>query len=222
MSEPNEIAPDFWHWTAPHPEWSPDEVWQEAVSSYAAALDDYLLLFDPLAVPADILEMGQDRQTVIVLTCPWHERDTEQLVDDLGASVYAPAPDSADDLIEKFGITREQAGDGSPDLAWLRARPDVSWHRYGHGDELLAGIVVFAGREHNDMVLWLPEHRALLSGDTLVDFGDGFGIASWLRADVTRDEVVERLAPLLDMPVEHMLTTHGGPVDSALLPGALA
>ena len=35
--------------------------------------------------------------------------------------VFTPRPDTAEDLMEKFGITAEQAGDGSPDLAWLRS-----------------------------------------------------------------------------------------------------
>jgi hypothetical protein len=35
--------------------------------------------------------------------------------------VFAPRPDTAQDLIDKFGITTEQAGDGSPDLQWLRS-----------------------------------------------------------------------------------------------------
>jgi hypothetical protein len=57
----------------------------------------------------------------VVLTAPWHERDTRSLVERLAPPVFAPPPDSAEDLMQKFGITAEQAGDGSPDLVWLRA-----------------------------------------------------------------------------------------------------
>jgi hypothetical protein len=35
-----------------------------------------LLLFDPMDVPSEIEELAADREPVVVLTCPWHERDT--------------------------------------------------------------------------------------------------------------------------------------------------
>jgi hypothetical protein len=72
------------------------------------------------------------RAPVIVLTAPWHERDTRELFAHLGTTVFAPPPDTARDLIDKYGITAEQAGDGSPDLRRLRDDPRVRW--YGAGD----------------------------------------------------------------------------------------
>lgn len=217
-----EIRPGLWHWKAPHPAWTPDNRWPREVSSYASDDGSRLLLFDPLAVPAEILKLAADRETVIVLTCPWHERDTRGLVERLGLPVYAPPPDSAQDLMEKFGVTAEQAGDGSPDLAWLLSGHAAEWHPYEGGDRLPLDIEAFVGREHNDMVLWIPSFGTVISGDTLVDFGDGFGIAAWLRAGVTRQQVVERLRPLLGLPVEHVLATHGEPTDRAALEGALS
>jgi len=63
----------------------------------------------------------------------------------------------------------------------------------------------------------------VISGDTLADFGQGLGIQDeWLRGNVTRGEVVDRLTPLLDLPVEHVLAAHGGPHDRAALERALA
>jgi hypothetical protein len=49
-----------------------------------------------------------------VLTAPWHERDAQRLVERLGVPVYTPLPDTAEDLMRQYGITAEQAGDGSP------------------------------------------------------------------------------------------------------------
>ena len=37
-------------------------------------------------------------------------------------------------------------------------------------------------REHNDLELWIPAHRAVVFGDALVDFGAGFGFNHWLKA----------------------------------------
>jgi hypothetical protein len=53
------------------------------------------LLFDPLAVPSEIEALASERETAIVLTAPWHERDAESLVERLGVPVYTPLPDSA-------------------------------------------------------------------------------------------------------------------------------
>jgi hypothetical protein len=149
-----ELQGRLWHWQASHPGWTPDEPWSQKVSSYA--LDDgaHLLLFDPLAVPGELLELAAHREPVIVLTAPWHERDTQQLVDLLGAPVFTPPPDTADDLMRKYGATPEQAGDGSPDLRWLRAGGgDARW--YGAGDRLPIGVEAFPGREDNDLLLWV-------------------------------------------------------------------
>jgi hypothetical protein len=64
---------------------------------------------------------------------------------------------------------------------------------------------------------------ALVSGDTLVDFGRGLEINErWLRPGVTREEIAQGLRPLLDLPVEHVLATHGGPTNRAALERALA
>lgn len=218
-----EIASGLWHWEAPHPDWSPDEPWGPAVSSYSIDEGERLLLFDPIAPPSEIRERAAECRTVIVLTCPWHERDTQRLVERFGAALYAPRPDTAEDLMQKYGVTAEQAGDGSPDLAWLRTGDAPAWHAYGVGNGLPAGAEVFPGREHNDLVLWVPSHGTVIAGDTLVDFGDGLEInKEWLREGVTRAQVVEGFRPLLDRPVEHVLATHGGPTDIAALERALS
>ena len=208
-----ELQSGLWHWQAPHPGWTPDEPWQQAVSSYAIDDGTRLLFFDPLSVPDELLELASEREPAIVLTAPWHERDTRTLVEERGFPLFTPPPDTAQDLIDKYGITAEQAGDGSPDLNWLRDRD------FGR---LPDGIEAFAGREPNDLVLWVEDRRAVVAGDTLADFGDGLAINErWLRDAVKREEVVSRLRPLLDRPVELVLPAHGEPTDRAALERAL-
>src|SRR4029450_10148080 len=110
---------------------------------------------------------------------------------------------------------------GSPDLRWLReGGGDARW--YAAGDRVPIGIEAFEGREHNDLVLWVDRVGAVISGDTLADFGRGLGIADWLRAGVTREAVAERLRPLLERPVEVVLPAHGAPTDRATLERALS
>ena len=217
-----ELQAGVWHWATRHPEWTSSEPWGPEVSSYAIDDGERLLLFDPLAVPDALLALAGEREPVIVLTAPWHERDTQALVERLDVAVFAPPPDTAQDLIDKYGITAEQAGDGSPDLAWLRSGGGNA-HWYGAGDRLPIGVEAYAGREHNDLVLWVARVHAVVAGDSLADFGSGLAIQEqWLRKGVTREQVVEGLRPLLALPVEIVLTAHGAPTDRAALERALS
>lgn len=218
-----EVAPGIWHWQGVHPQWRESEPWDPCVSSYAIDDGARLLVFDPIAPPSELFDLAGGRETTVVLTSPWHERDMQTLVERLDLPVYAPRPDSAQDLVDKFGITLEQAGDGSPDLVWLRAEAPDNWRPTTVDGPLPAGIEAFEGREPNDLVLWVESHRAVVAGDTLADFGNGVEVsARWLREGVTWESRAERLRPLLSKPVEHVLPTHGQPTDRPALARALA
>lgn len=56
-----EITTGCWHWNAPHPDWTPDELWDQAVSSYAIDDGERVLLFDPIDPPAEILDLTTNR-----------------------------------------------------------------------------------------------------------------------------------------------------------------
>lgn len=219
-----ELGPGLWHWQAPHPEWGPDEWWPQVVSSYAIDDGARLLLFDPLALPSEVEELVSQRETAIVLTAPWHERDTQTLVERYGLRVYTPLPDTAEQLMEQFGLTAEQAGEGSPDLRWLLSENAGKAHPYTAGDRLPFGVEAFPGHKHNDLVLWVEGHRAIVAGDTFVDFGHGFELNErWLQftEGVTREQLADRMRPLLELPIERVLLTHGAPSDRAALERAL-
>ena len=216
-----ELRTGLWHWEAPHPDWPgpENEALRErlagtaetpsqtgVVSSYAIDNGDQLLLFDPLAVPTEIVELAASRRPAIVLTCPWHERDAPSLAEQLGARVFVPPPD-----------------EGSPDVAWLQGEDAVEWHLFSAGDRLPFGVEAFPGREPNDVVLWVESHQAVIAGDTLVDFGQGLEIPpEWVPDGLTPEQVAEALRPLLERPVEHVLATHGGPGDRSALERALS
>jgi glyoxylase-like metal-dependent hydrolase (beta-lactamase superfamily II) len=218
-----ELRTGLWHWQASHPGWRSSEPWDQNVSSYAIDDDERLLLFDPLGVPSEIEALAAERETAIVLTCPWHERDTQRLVAQLGVPVFTPLPDSAQYLMDTYGITAEQAGDGSPDLVWLFREENGEARPYAPGDRLPFGADVFPGHKPNDTVHWVESQRAVISGDTLVDFGQGLEINErWLRPGVTREAIAEPLRPLLELPVEYVLATHGVPTDRAALERALS
>ena len=199
-----EIAPGLWHWQAPHPEWD-DSVWPQLVSSYAIDDGERLLLFDPIAPPDELLTVAAGREPVVVLTSPWHERDTRDLVEKHNPPVFVTDP-----------------GEGSPDVEWLLSGEAGEPHLYSAGGVLPPAVeAAFPGREPNDTVLWVPSRGAVIAGDTLVDFGDGLKIHEpWLSTP--REQIVEQLSPLLGLPVELVLATHGGPHDRGALHRALA
>ena len=208
-----ELRPGVWHWQSPHPDWNEEEWWPELVSSYGIELGDDFLLFDPLSVPDELRE----RATAVVLTAPYHERDARRL----GLPVHTPPADTWQDWVEKFGVDPDRVrGMESDDLAWLRAG-EGEGHFHGPGAWPF-GINAYAGREDNDLILWLPSINAIVTGDSLSDFGDGLDIQLGGRKHVTRDDVVRRLRPLLDLPVELVLPAHGEPTDRAALERVLS
>lgn len=219
------IRPGVWHWQAPHPDWTEDQWWPQIVSSYAISVGPRLLLFDPVAVPGEILGMAAGGEPMVVLSAPWHERDARGLVERLEAPVYAPAPDTADDLVAKYGITHDQIPEGwhSTDLEWLVVDGVGKAHLFGAGDRLEIGVEAFPGRSHNDLVLWVQSAGALICGDALADFGRGFEVPPEVEQHGTpREQVIEGLRPLLELPVEVVLPAHGAPTDRAALERALS
>jgi glyoxylase-like metal-dependent hydrolase (beta-lactamase superfamily II) len=194
----DEVKPGVWHWQARHPDWKPGEDWGELVSSYAIEDDRRLLLFDPLDLPSELDDRAALRETTIVLTCPWHRRDAVELAARLNATLYVPPPD-----------------EGDPDPV-----PGIVFRA---GDRLPVGVEAFDGLEPNDVVLWVEGHRVVVSGDTLIDRGNGLELPSdWLREGATVEEIADRLHPLLELPVEYVLATHGGPTDREALESALS
>ena len=129
------------------------------------------VLFDPLAPPRELEELAAEREAAIVLTCPWHERDSRSLVERLGTPVYTAPPDSAQYLMDTYGISAERAGDGSPDVVWLLKEGIGEARLYAAGDRLDVGAEAFPGHKPNDLVLWIESHGAVIAGDTLADLG---------------------------------------------------
>jgi glyoxylase-like metal-dependent hydrolase (beta-lactamase superfamily II) len=195
----------MWHWQAPHPEWNARGAdWGKVVSSYAIEDGEQLLLFDPLAVPSELEERAAERETVIVLTCPWHRRDAPALAERLGWPIYVPPPDPPD--------------------------PDpVEGQVFTAGERLSIGVQAFPGMEPNDLALWIESRKALVTGDTLIDRGKGIEFPrDWAsqgaiaERGLSPEQIFEGLKPLLELPVEVVLPTHGEPTDRAALERALS
>ena len=77
--------------------------------------------------------------------------------------------------------------------------------------------------EPNDLVLWVESRRAIVVGDTLIDRGKGLEFpVDWANKGVPPEQILESLRPLLELPVELVLPTHGAPADRAALERALS
>jgi glyoxylase-like metal-dependent hydrolase (beta-lactamase superfamily II) len=87
-------------------------------------------------------------------------------------------------------------------------------------DGLPGGIRAFPTARAAEAVYWLPEQRAVVVGDVLLGAGAKPGATDdplrlcpegWLGKR-THADLRASLRPLLDLPVEHVLVSHGAPV----------
>ena len=184
---PVEVIPGLFRWTAPHPDWKSD------------------------AAP----ESGDD----------W-----EQMV---GCALYE-VPEALVLIDPLIPATEREAF-----LAWLDDRvagravsvlTTIRWHRRDR--ELLAarydanssrawnavpsGVTPKPLRGAGETMFWLPDVAALVCGDRLLgdpDAGARLCPESWLsRVRVDRAGLAEIMRPLLELPIERLLLSHGDPV----------
>lgn len=203
-----EIREHLWRWELPHPEWTPEEGadggWDPVVASYAALAAKQFLVIDPLAPPEgeeaerfwralddDVQHHGPP---AVLLTIFWHTRSTGAILDRYpGASVWVHGP-----IAHRFA---ERTRFTDP---------------YEIGDALPGGVVAFeTGRTSREVMLWLPSHNALVAGDVLLGAHDGAARLcppSWLHG-TSAENVCAALTPVLDLPVELLLLTHGAAIE---------
>jgi hypothetical protein len=81
------------------------------------------------------------------------------------------------------------------------------------GDDLPGGIHAVQTARVSEVVYWLPEQRAVVAGDVLLGSPLRLCPESWL-GKATHDDLRESLRPLLELPVERVLVSHGEPVSS--------
>jgi hypothetical protein len=179
-----EVAPRLRRWTAFHPEW------EEEVGALAVDTDDGVVLIDPIDAPEELRDPDH-----VLLTVYWHGRGTAQLgARRVWASTRSTRP------LENRGIAVTDA--------------------FSAGADLPGGIRAFQTARAAEVVFWLPEQRAVAVGDVLLGAGakpratdDALRLCPerWL-GKATHEELRESLRPLLELPVEHVLVSHGEPV----------
>jgi len=188
-----EVRPGLYRWTAEHPEAQPDAEpgspadWGPDVGSVAYAALDALVLIDPL-VPPDRGDVQQELDALV--------RRHGQRVAILTTLQFHSR--SRQRLAERYGASTSRAKKTLP-----------------------GGVETVPVRGAGETMVWLPEQRALITGDRLLgDDRGGLRLCpeSWLRylpSKMDHPELREALRPLLDLPVEMVLVSHGEPVLSA-------
>jgi glyoxylase-like metal-dependent hydrolase (beta-lactamase superfamily II) len=203
------IAPGLWRWTGYH------EEWKEDVGSVYCETPDGVVLIDPIVPPEDSKRFWDalDRDVAsaggtvhVLVTVFWHTRSSAAIVERYSARVWAPSRG-------RLAIAR---------------RAGTVTDSFRRNDPLPGGIGAFETARANEVVYWLPEYRALVPGDVLLgDRKGGIRLCpeSWLSERTGRAELAASLRPLLELPVEQVLLSHGDPVLSdghAALAAALA
>ena len=100
---------------------------------------------------------------------------------------------------------------------WHRRSADECVERYGAHvfarDEEPPGDVERVRTYYDEEVAyWIPRHSALVVGDAFLA-ERGFQLQDeWLPPGLSAEQMREGLRPLLDLPIRHVLVTHGDPV----------
>lgn len=216
MPTPIELAPGLWSWAARHPEWHPGSFGAEVVG-FAALGDEgrLLTLIDPLLPPQrqdsdgvhSLIDASGAERLAILITIPYHVRSTEPLWERYRASHQVS--------IHAHSAARKRLGASAQ--AFEPIEP---------GAGLPGGATAFAigkPRRH-EQPLHLPDHDALVFGDTVV--GVGGELRVWTQRDVDekvlafhRERFNPTLEPLVELGVGRALMTHG---PSILSEGAAA
>jgi len=203
-----QIAPEIYRWTAPHPEWRSSV---EEVVSYALVDGGALAFVDPLLpseddarrapLLADIDEMiGKARRLELLVTIPYHTRSAETLYERYSRTVPTLIWGHAG---VKKRLTR---------LAPLEVIPQSAT---GEAAEIADGAVLaytIGKPRRAEYPLYFPRLRAVAFGDAVV--GAQGGLRFWNQSSGTgaawyRDVFAPTLRPLAERDIEYVLVTHG-------------
>ena len=180
-----DLGAGLWRWTAVHP---------DAEEAPAPG--------SPADWPADV-------GSVAYLT-----GDTLVLIDPLVPDDLWPELD---------GLARDRRVVTVTTLSFHRRSRDEVVKRYGASTSrarrsLPSNVIPIPLRRAGETMFWLPDVGTLVSGDRLLgDETGGLRVCpdSWLRylsPRLTGAELRVLLSPLLDLPIERVLTSHGEPV----------
>jgi len=186
-SEQVEIVPGLVRWTAPHPGWSPTA--EPGSSSDWGQMVGSVLYEQPEVVTLiDPLLPAQGREAFL----RWLDGRVNGRPVSILTTIHWHRRDR-EELAERYRPNTTRAWNAIP--AGVKPRP-----LRGAGETLF----------------WLPAVSTLVAGDRLIVV-EGVGLRlcpqSWLEdVHVNRPGLAEVLGPLLELPIERVLVSHGEPV----------
>ena len=190
-----EILEGVWRFEALHPELTEDEEegWDPIVSWWAVSTPVGLVLIDPLIDDwgaVDELVEANGGCAGILRTCHWHQRSIAEAAPRYHAEVWAaPHP---------------------PERDWASFDRDLSDRQ-----ELCDRIVILEMERDDEVALWLPVQRVLMFGDAMLRGGGGRlqpCPPSWTQPEGGHERLLSLLRELNELPVEHVLVSHGAMV----------
>lgn len=179
-----EVADGLYRWTAFHPDW------EEEVGCLALETDEGLVLVDPLDPPRRF-----SKPKHVLITVYWHGRATGRI-----AARHVWAPSRGARPLQNRGVHVTDA-----------IRNDTT---------LPGGLCAVPTARAGEVVYWLPQQKALAVGDVLLGAGAKPRATSdplrlcperWL-GKATHADLRASLEPLLDLPIQRVLLSHGAPV----------
>jgi hypothetical protein len=197
------LTEGLWRWSARHPEWHPGDFGAK-VASFAARAGDDTLLIDPLlpSEPDEVLRtidgtLGD--RLAILITIPYHVRSAEQ-------------------LWRRYAGDAETTIHGHPAAA-KRLDDRSAFREIEPGAPLPGGVTAHTigkPRRH-EMPLHLPSHKALTFGDAVVEHDGALKVWAADKIDAKverfyRERFNPTLEPLLELPFDAVLPTHGQPL----------
>ncbi len=196
--EVERFAEGLWRWTAYY------EEWRDEVGCVYLEAPDAIVLIDPL-VPSGTTEaarfwkaLDRDVQRAggpvhVLVTVFWHARSAGEIVRRYDGRLHA----------------------SSRARAPIQRRTEAVTDVFRPGDRLPGGVEALPSGRATEVVYWIPQHRALVPGDVILGReGGGLRLCpeSWLPSGVGHARLRTALQPLLALPVERVLVSHGEPV----------
>jgi hypothetical protein len=182
-----EIVPGLLRWTAPHPDWAPQAV-DGSSEDWDQSVGSVLYEMPDVVALIDPLLPSEDRAGFL----NWLDARISTRAVSILTTIRWHRRDR-EELAERYKSTTSRAWNAVPPGVKPRPLPG-------------AGETMF----------WLPAVAALVAGDRLIG-GQGGGLQlcpeSWLEeVHVNRSGLAELLRPLVQLPIERVLVSHGEPV----------
>jgi hypothetical protein len=188
-----QLAANLWRWETPHP------LWREGFDDEEGGWprDGTATIVDPQAGEDDAAlwafldeHAARAERVVVALTASWHLRSSVAVIERYGGEIRLHRLAAGDTVMQ--GVEHVRAFDADGEVA-----PGVE-------------ALLIDGYDSGEVVYWLAEHAALVSGEVFQGRPDGLRIGPDPYL-VSRDALYAWIRALDRLPVTLVLPAHGPP-----------